>query len=330
MKRILIVDDDLLLGNVLQRALQVPGEPYQVRLASNADEALAQISRWDFDLVITDIKMEGFSGLQLLEALRQIAPDTRTIAMTAFNSPNIEERTRTLGVYGYIVKPFNIQEFRELVGVALEAQVPTTPEKLARHQLKTVNKMLADLRANVGANAVFFIEEETANVLGVASDVRNLDLTSLAKALVDITQRMTAEVTRVFGGGSGFRRSQYEGETFNVTTYRLPGKGLLILVYGHHVKEGLISFYARQALEALAQTLHAQVPAEAPDEAATLDDAPAAATPSPPQAAAPEPPGVEPDSEVKPGALSETLSLEEARARGLLNDDLLRLLGEEN
>lgn len=313
-KRILIVDDDVLLGNVLRQALKLSGETYDVRLASNADEALAHISRRDFDLIVTDIRMEGFSGLQLLEALRQIAPHTRTIAMTAFGSSDIEERARMLGVYDYITKPFTTHEFRNLVSAALEAELSTTPEKLSPSQLQAVNKTLADLRVNTGVQAAFFIEEETANVLGVASDINNLDLTSLAKALVDITHRMTAEVARVFGGGSGFRRSQYEGETFNLTAYRLMGEGLLILVYGHHVKEGIISFYARQALEALAQTLQQSKPPETSNAAGPQNQAPAAT------AADGRP------AEVEEENTSEPLSLEEARARGLLGEDFLKAL----
>jgi CheY-like chemotaxis protein len=327
-QRILIVDDDVLLGNVLRQALKLSNETYDVRLASNADEALAQISRRDFDLIITDIRMEGFSGLQLLEALRQVAPNTRTVAMTAFGTPDIEERARTLGVYDYITKPFTTQDFRNLVGAALEAKATTTPEKLPISQLKAVNKTLADLRANTGAQAAFFIEE-TADVLGVASDTNNLDLTSLAKALVEITQRMTAEVARIFGGGSGFRRSQYEGETFNLTAYRLPGEGLLILVYGHHVKEGIVSFYSRQALEALAQTLQKETFSETLSDTRPQDDASSPATTFPSQTTTPEfTSKVEPDSDTEEET-SETLSLEQAMVRGLLKNDFFQSLEEE-
>jgi len=318
-KRILIVDDDVTLANVLRKTITLSNSTYQVQLACNADEALAQISRHDFDLIVTDIKMEGLSGLQLLEALRQVAPDTRTIAMTAFDSADVEEQARTLGVYHYITKPFSVQEFRTLVDVALKAQAPPTPEKLSPAQSKAVNKTLSDLRANTGTHAAFFIEEDTANVLGVASDSNSLDLTSLAKALIEITHRMTAEVARVFGGSSGFQRSQYVGETFNLTTFRLAGEGLLIVVYDRRVKEGLISFYARQALEALAQILQAGGPSE------TLEDASAETKTSPSLPAAPEP-LAEFEQENDP----EPMTLEQALDMGLLSDDFLNALEEES
>ncbi len=322
-KHILIVDDDVTLGDVLQQALKLSGGAYQVRLARNADEALAHISRRDFDLIITDIKMEGLSGLQLLEALRHVAPDTRTIAMTAFGSVEIEERARVLGVYEYVTKPFTIQEFRSLVNSALDAQASSVPEKLLPAQSKAVNKILADLRANTGVHAAFFIDEEAATVLGVASDTNNLDLTSLANALVEITHRMTAEVAKVFGGSSGFRRSQYVGESFNLTTYRLPGEGLLIVVYDHQIKEGIISFYARQALEALVSILQAEALPDMSDDGDGQDQ-PSTETFAP--ASQPDTPASMAEFEQD---TSEPMCLDQALAEGLLSEDFINGLEEQ-
>jgi len=304
-KNILIVDDDISLGEVLLQALKYTDRTYDVRLARDADEALALISRHHFDLVITDIKMAGLSGLQLLEALRQVAPDVQTIVMTAFDSTDIEDRARSLGVYAYIAKPFAVQEFRALVNDALKSEAHSTPPKLAL-QSQSVNETLAELRANTGAHAAFFIEEETANILGVASDTNDLDLGALAKALLDIPNRMTAEVARVFGGGSGFRRSQYIGEAFNLSTYRLTGKGLLIVVYGHHVKEGIISFYARQTLKALASAW--QTESSSPPAPSSLPESP---------------------PEITQASTGEPMSFEQALAEGLLDNDFLQTIEEE-
>jgi DNA-binding response OmpR family regulator len=317
-KRILIVDDDVSLGEVLQQALKPPRYPYEVRLARDADQALAKVSRQRFDLIITDIKMEGLSGLQLLEALRQVAPDVPTIAMTAFGSGDIEERARTLGVCAYLTKPFTIQEFRQCVNEALETETPARPAKQPSFQLEPVNEALAELRTNTGTHSVFFIEERTTNILGVASDANTLDLTSLAKILVDITHRMTAEVARVFGGSSGFQRIQYVGESFNLSTYRLDREGFLILVYDHQVKEGIISFYARQTLEKLAQVLEnkAEIVAQKPGQSGREQ--------SPETSNAEAPPRFETEE-----SSSEPISLEEARALGLLNDDFLNILDND-
>jgi len=318
-KRILLVDDDVALGNVLQQALKFASEVYDVRLARDADEALAQVSRREFDLIVTDVQMEGLSGLQLLRALRRVAPETRTVVMTAFSTDEIKDRAEALGVYGYLTKPFNLQQFRALVSTALAAEGPPRTEKLHPSQLEAVNQTLADLRANTGARAVFFTQEDSANVLGAASAANDLDLTSLAQTMVEITHRQVAEVARVFGGGSGFQRSQYVGETFNLATYCLAGEGLLTLVYSHQVKEGIISFYARQALERLAEILGAQVPPESLTGARSESQtSPEAATFAPESA----PP-------LEERATSEPLSLEQAMEMGLLDDAFLDELEKE-
>jgi two-component system response regulator (stage 0 sporulation protein F) len=324
LKHILIVDDDVSLGEVLQQALSYTPYHYDVRLARDADEALAHISRREFDLIITDIKMAGFSGLQLLEALRHVAPDTRTIVMTAFGSDEMEERARTLGAFGYLTKPFTIHEFRNLINRALESEGPPTTKKLPPAQVKSLNQALAELRANTGVHAAFFIEADTANVLGVASDVKDLDLTSLAKALIDITDRMTAEVAKVFGGSSGFRSSQYVGEAINLSTYRLSGEGLLIVVYGHNIKEGIISFYARQTLQTLAQILQAELSPEALNDDESQTVSPATPPPSPPQSAT-----TGSSSESGSAQSPQSMSLEQALSKGLLNDDFLKSLEDE-
>ena len=317
-KSILIVDDDISLGEVLQQALRPPSYPYKVRLARDADEALAQISRRDFDLIITDIKMGGLSGLQLLEALRQVAPQTQTIAMTAFGSLDIKEQAQALGVFAYLSKPFTIQEFRQCIQNALLTDSTSDSEKLPASQSQSMNKTLAELRGNTGAHAVFFVQERNSNVLGVDSDTNALDLTSLSSTLVDITQRMTAEVAKVFGGNSGFQRMQYTGETFNLITYRLAGEGFLILVYDHRVKEGIISFYARQALEKLTRILRAETCLETPgdDQTAPQNSVMAESNPS---------------SSLRPDiseAASEPMTLEQALNMGLLSDDFIQTLDE--
>jgi len=314
-KRILIVDDDVSLGEVLQQALKSPSYPYEVRLARDADEALAHISRRRFDLIITDIKMGGLSGLQLLEALRHIAPEVTTVVMTAFDSSDIKDRARNLGVYAYLTKPFTIQEFRQCVQQALRTEMPSTPEKLPSSQYRSLNEALAELRANTGVRAAFFIEEQSTNILGVDSDDRTLDLSSLSRTLVDITQRMTGEISKAFGGSSNFQRIQYVGEVYNLSIYRLTGQGFLILVYDHQVKEGIISFYARQTSEQLVRILETISTASS-----TEGDGPAPAQQRPQAAVAGSTPADGEENHPEP------IGLEAAKALGLLSEDFLDAL----
>ncbi|MDY7039912.1 MAG: response regulator, partial [Chloroflexota bacterium] len=123
-KRILIVDDDVELAALLRQALKDLGNDLEIQLARDADEALAKISKRTFTLVVTDIKMEGLNGLQLVEILKQLDPTIKTIAMTAYSSPEVEKEAQALNVYRYIAKPFTIEEFRRIVRDALAVVQP--------------------------------------------------------------------------------------------------------------------------------------------------------------------------------------------------------------
>src|SRR6266487_4481260 len=82
--RILVVDDDESLRRVT--AVQLEEEGYRVAVASRAEEALSILARSPQDLVITDLKMPGLSGVQLLKQIRADYPETTVILVTAFGT----------------------------------------------------------------------------------------------------------------------------------------------------------------------------------------------------------------------------------------------------
>ena len=83
-QRILIVDDEENVVALFRRVLTKKG--YAVQGASTAEEALAKLEMELFDLVVTDLKMPGMSGLELLRKGRQLAPSTPFVLLTAFGT----------------------------------------------------------------------------------------------------------------------------------------------------------------------------------------------------------------------------------------------------
>ena len=123
-RHILIVDDDVELSALLAQAVGDMSDSYDVKTAQDVDEAMVRVRKFQslqraFDLVITDIKMTGLSGLELLELLNSVAPQTRAIVMTAYNSAELAERAQELDVYAYLTKPFVLSELRRIVQSAL-------------------------------------------------------------------------------------------------------------------------------------------------------------------------------------------------------------------
>ena len=117
-KRILVVDDDESLRWVTQAQLQQSG--YDVNAAANGDQALKMIQQVPPDLIITDLKMPGMSGLDLLRKIRADYPEVLVIMATAFGTVENAVEAMKAGAYDYVTKPVNMDELRLIVSRGLE------------------------------------------------------------------------------------------------------------------------------------------------------------------------------------------------------------------
>lgn len=108
MARILIVEDEKPIRNLLKRNLELVGHICQA--VGSGTEACILIDNQIFDLMVLDIMLPGKSGYELLEQARQVQPDTPVIFLTAKESTGDRIKGLTLGADDYIVKPFEIRE----------------------------------------------------------------------------------------------------------------------------------------------------------------------------------------------------------------------------
>ena len=118
METILIVDDEKNYLVVLEALLGSEG--YEILTADNARNAIRLIEESELDLVITDIKMPGISGMELLEEAKKIAPDLPIIMMTAYGTIEMAVEAMKKRAYDYITKPFQNEELKLTVKKALE------------------------------------------------------------------------------------------------------------------------------------------------------------------------------------------------------------------
>lgn len=113
--RILIVEDELPVAQALQRALTLPrGGGYSVESCESGEAAIQRLSHAHFDLLISDLRLPGISGLELIELARQRCPGIRSVLITAFGSSQVEERARQL-TDAYLAKPFRLGEMIQVV-----------------------------------------------------------------------------------------------------------------------------------------------------------------------------------------------------------------------
>jgi DNA-binding NtrC family response regulator len=115
---ILVVDDEIAAQRALIQALK--REKYHVEGATSATEALRKLTEKNYDLVITDIRMERMDGMELMRQVRTRWPDTLVIVMTAFASIDTAIRSIHEGAYDYLSKPYEVDDLRLTVRRALE------------------------------------------------------------------------------------------------------------------------------------------------------------------------------------------------------------------
>lgn len=133
---ILIVEDSLGVARALNQALSLPqGGDYQVKVAESGEAALEQLRDEPFDLLISDLRLPGINGLQVLEQARQIRPETRRVLITAFGSPQVEERARHLADV-YLPKPFRLSEIIRIVQRILRRPAEPKQPHLAAEEEK--------------------------------------------------------------------------------------------------------------------------------------------------------------------------------------------------
>jgi len=116
--RILVVDDENGPQEVLKIALASKG--FQVKVAKSGPQACQMFDDQGFDLVLTDLKMPGMSGIELLRQIRGRSPETIVIFMTGYASLDSAIEAVREGAYDYLTKPFRIEELYIAVKNAVE------------------------------------------------------------------------------------------------------------------------------------------------------------------------------------------------------------------
>ena len=115
--RLLVVDDKDTMRELLARVLS---DAYEVTLAVSGSEAIAQVGSSLFDLVLTDIRMPGADGFEVLKAVKASSPSTEVVLMTAYASVGKAVEAIKEGAYDYVQKPFDPDELSLVLARALE------------------------------------------------------------------------------------------------------------------------------------------------------------------------------------------------------------------
>ncbi len=135
--RLLVVDDEESLRITTAAILEKEG--YTVDTASSGDEAIALMDQTDYDLVLTDLHMEGGDGLSVLNQIRRHSPLTISVVLTGFASVESAIAALQEGAYDYLVKPCDIDSMKHTIRRGVEHRRLMLAEQKARTDLEQLN-----------------------------------------------------------------------------------------------------------------------------------------------------------------------------------------------
>ena len=135
--RLLVVDDEESLR--ITTAAILENEGYTVDTASSGDEAMALLDQTDYDLVLTDLHMEGGDGLSVLNQIRRQSPLTISVVLTGFASVESAIAALQEGAYDYLVKPCDIENMKHTIRRGVEHRRLMLAEQKARTDLEQLN-----------------------------------------------------------------------------------------------------------------------------------------------------------------------------------------------
>ena len=118
--RIMVIDDEKIVGDMAKLSLEQDG--YQVETFLNAEPALKRLQEEKFDIVVTDYKMKGIDGMEVLRTVKNLYPSTQVIMITAFANLDAAIEALRRDVHDFFPKPVKLKELKASIKRALAKQ----------------------------------------------------------------------------------------------------------------------------------------------------------------------------------------------------------------
>lgn len=161
MEKILVVDDEKSLREVMSIMLKRAG--YAVTEAADGEEAIGQVNKEIFDLVITDLRMPKADGMDVLKAVKSFSPDTVVLVVTAFGTADSAVEAMKHGAFDYLTKPFQVDEVQLIIRNALEKRRLSTENMLLRREMASQSSFARIVGQSDAMRKVFDVVRKVAD-----------------------------------------------------------------------------------------------------------------------------------------------------------------------
>ncbi len=187
--RILIVDDEPEITAILSDLF---AGQYDCTTASSAEEALEQLARKDFELVVSDITMPGISGLDMIPHIKNMRPNTVVVMISGMQTVESAIGALRLGAFDYVMKPFDLRQVEAVVKRALEHQdLIVAKQRYEDHLEELVEQRTAEL--DQALNSLEDAYRSTLRALTAALETRDLETHGHSERVVTYSLRLGRE-----------------------------------------------------------------------------------------------------------------------------------------
>lgn len=239
-EKILIVDDELIVRNFLAETLR--RKNFDVTVAENGKKALALCQDHTFDVVITDMKMPDITGLEVLKKVKELAPKTVVIIITAFGSIENAVDAMRHGAFNYLLKPFSPDTIEAVIEKAREHLNLVEENTYLRQQLSTsrpgmkviaesaaIRKVIEDAKSVATSNTNVFIHGESGTGKEVIAQIIHNSSLRSSRPFIKVNCAAVPE-TLIESEFFGHEKGAFTGATARrLGRFELANNGTLLL-----------------------------------------------------------------------------------------------------
>lgn len=242
MKRVLIVDDSMELGRWLQTALVQSNPSVDARLVPSGEEALLESTRMPPDVLVTDVRLPGMNGFELVRKMRKRLPGVRVIIITGLQDPSLKKQAEDEGADAFFIKPMDIPSFLQAVSSCLQSlpdaepqpQVPEkalepAPQRTIPVHYDELAALVNGLRQELGALAVFLISQRGKVLVQSGQFLESVFEETWVPVLLAV-QKAAGQVSNLLEVQSARNLMTFQGMAFDLILSPVDGYILVLIM----------------------------------------------------------------------------------------------------